>query len=420
MFNRIRLLLAMAITGLIMLSTVAPATAIEPGTSAFDRTWSRTDRPVAETQVSRTWMWGPSAFSSAMSEYYEEAPGEYRVVQYFDKTRMEISTDPAADPNSPWYVTNGLLARELVTGQMQYGDTLFVDLLPAEVNVAGDANDANGPTYASFSQLLGASPAAEGAVLSQRLDRAGTVTDDPALVERNVQAAHFVPETNHVVAAPFWEFMNAEGVVYELAGFQEARLFDNPFFATGFPISEAYWATVLVGGTPRDVLIQVFERRVLTFTPENGPGWQVEAGNVGQHYFRWRYDADIPSEPPAVTLSDYQHIGPVTPPDLNVDNQGMVTLRFGNNAPHVMVVEFSGPETARIAIPACEECIVFPNKNSFTGCWPQIEWKELTLPPGNYKVEISWPGSNARAGAGPQTYVPNADYGVCWAIIKGL
>jgi hypothetical protein len=29
---------------------------------------------------------------------------------------------------------------------------------------------------------------------------------------------------------------------------------------------------------------------VLTYTPGNSVGWQVEAGNVGQHYYRWRYE----------------------------------------------------------------------------------------------------------------------------------
>ena len=35
--------------------------------------------------------------------------------------------------------------------------------------------------------------------------------------------------------------------------------------------------------------MQCFERRCLTYTPANPAGWQVEAGNVGQHYYQWRY-----------------------------------------------------------------------------------------------------------------------------------
>jgi hypothetical protein len=46
---------------------------------------------------------------------------------------------------------------------------------------------------------------------------------------------------------------------------------------------------VQVAGTPTDVLLQCFERRCLTYTPGNPDGWQVEAGNVGRHYYEWRY-----------------------------------------------------------------------------------------------------------------------------------
>jgi len=37
------------------------------------------------------------------------------------------------------------------------------------------------------------------------------------------------------------------------------------------------------------VLIQAFERRVLTYTPANADPFKVEMGNVGRHYFDWRY-----------------------------------------------------------------------------------------------------------------------------------
>src|SRR5690606_4359159 len=30
------------------------------------------------------------------------------------------------------------------------------------------------------------------------------------------------------------------------------------------------------------------------YTPSNDPAWQVEAGNVGQHYYRWRYESPQP------------------------------------------------------------------------------------------------------------------------------
>ena len=281
-----------------------PATGTLPpaqgDTGAFERTWRWTDDPVESGLVSRTWMWGP-AFTEIMVEPYDESGG-YRTVIYHEKSRMEI-TNPGGDPLSIWYVTNGLIAQELVTGKLQLGDSRFETRNPAEINVAGDANDPNGPVYASFLGLLDAAPYATGSTVTATVDRAGTVGSDPGLAAHGVTAAHFAPETNHTVASVFWNFMNASGLVYDGGGYREDLLFQNPYFATGLPISEPYWATVRVGGTERTVLVQVFERRVLTYTPGNPPGWDVEAGNVGLHYYEWRYTGDDPPaapEPPAV------------------------------------------------------------------------------------------------------------------------
>jgi len=35
-------------------------------------------------------------------------------------------------------------------------------------------------------------------------------------------------------------------------------------------------------------------QRVLTYTPSNPAGWQVEMGNVGRHYYTWRYGVEPP------------------------------------------------------------------------------------------------------------------------------
>jgi hypothetical protein len=61
---------------------------------------------------------------------------------------------------------------------------------------------------------------------------------------------------------------------------------------------------VLVGGAPADVLIQCFERRCLTYTPDNAPEWQVESGNVGQHYYRWLYEQDGEAQGPCPDSSE--------------------------------------------------------------------------------------------------------------------
>src|SRR5215210_2348921 len=122
---------------------------------AFNRLWNRTDAPVAAGRTSRSFMWGPKPLTAGIMEDYNNAPGGKRVVQYFDKTRMEL-TNPGADSSSPYYVTNGLLARELISGQLQLGDNKFEARDPSGSNVAGDADDTGGPTYKAFSGLLAA------------------------------------------------------------------------------------------------------------------------------------------------------------------------------------------------------------------------------------------------------------------------
>lgn len=275
----------------LLLGLIAPTMSLRAEDFAhyeFRRTWERTDLPVQNGRASRTWMWGPQPITPAIWERYQEAEDGARSVQYFDKTRMELNEREPYD--SPWRVTNGLLAKELVTRQRQYGDATFVDYGPAEINVAGDPDDATGPTYATFKGLLQAPPVPVGSLITATVDRAGTVGEDSTLGRYGVTAAVLVPETNHTVASPFWAFMNSSGLIAESGLMREGPLFPNPFYATGLPISEAYWTTVRVGGVPKRVLVQVFERRVLTYTPDNPPGWQVEAGNVGQHYYRWRYE----------------------------------------------------------------------------------------------------------------------------------
>jgi hypothetical protein len=266
-----------------------PAAAVPVENTQFRRNWERTDLPVASLVVSRTWMWGPEATTNVFYEPYAEAPGGRRIVQYFDKARMEITDPNAPNADSIWFVSNGLLARELITGERQFGHTTFQHYPASQVNVAGDPADAAAPAYASFAALLNSTVGFQETQIRRGIHRDGSVYVDDRFLGYGVGAAIFVTETQHWVAQPFWDFMNSTGVVYQDGAYTTDRLFLNPFYATGFPITESCWATVLVGGVSRDVLIQCFERRCLTYTPGNPDGFETEAGNVGQHYYTWRY-----------------------------------------------------------------------------------------------------------------------------------
>ena len=279
------LLLALTLAQLVAL----PANAQSPGNDMFQRTWERTDQPVASESAERVLIWGPAANTGLLEEPYADAPGGKRIVQYYDKGRMEANDFRMT--TSPWDVTSGLLVVEMAQGWYQIGDDEFDESPePADIPVAGDIDDPAGPTYRTIAALLDAPPAPAGQAITTRVDRAGATTDDPTLAQYGATADYLVqvPEINHRVASVFWTFMNSSGPVYEDGQTEVDNLFSNPFYVTGYPITDAYWATVKVAGNERDVLLQCFERRCLTWTPANSDGWQVESGNVGAHYFQWR------------------------------------------------------------------------------------------------------------------------------------
>lgn len=292
----------------------------------FRRTWDRTDKPIADGVVSRTWMWG-NPVSGELTESYDEAPGGRRVVQYFDKSRMEI-TYPDGDKNSPWYVTNGLLAKDLITGKMQVGDNRFVEKGSAHINVAGDPGT-DGVTYATFNEPKFLDPVAQKRdteVETSVLHPDGSVTTDESLARYGVTYSDWRPETGHNIPKPFRDFMNSVGPVFEDGQIHNDAIFESYTYATGLPITEAYWTEVMVGGQPKMVLVQAFERRVLTYTPGNPEGWQVEAGNVGQHYYEWeKGSVEEPSpEIPNPERPFPNEIGDLEKHSVKIHNRGVV------------------------------------------------------------------------------------------------
>jgi thermitase len=275
--------------------------------------WYTTDSPVASSAVSRTWLWGIEPDTHVYEPYHEAQHGT-RIVYYFDKSRMEV-TDPHGDRNDRWYVTNGLLVNELITGAVQLGDAEFEIRSSAMVNVAGDPDDVTGPTYATFRNLLDTPPITQGEMILLTLDRAGRVGADPRFSTYGATSAYFVPETSHSVASVFWNYLNSHGVIAVDGTLSTGPLFDPWYYSTGLPITEAYWAQVKVADVSQDVLIQCFERRCMTYTPGNSPGWRVEMGNVGQHYYAWRYQTGLIAPlaalavPPSGTASRKLNVG---------------------------------------------------------------------------------------------------------------
>jgi hypothetical protein len=261
----------------------------------FQALWSRTDDLIYMGEVSRSYLWGPQPNTRGFEEDYAEAAGGKRLVQYFDKSRMEI-TYPNGNRNSPYYITNGLLARELMSGQLQLGDSKVEQREPSEIGVAGDADDTTGPTYKTMNGLTRPGKETTGNLISNAIGRSGQQRDGTAdFGKYQVKQAKFEPVTGHNIATPFWTYLNQHGLLKEGPGpLITGRIFEPVYYATGLPLTEAWWGKVKVGGEVRDVLVQAFERRVLTYTPSNSVAYQVEMGNVGQHYYKWRYGDKLP------------------------------------------------------------------------------------------------------------------------------
>ncbi len=268
---------------------------------AFAQVWQRTDALVASGKVQRGYYWGPTPSSGPLQEAYAEGKDGKRTVQYFDKSRMEIN-NPNADKNSKFYVTNGLLTRELVSGQMQVGNNAFIARDPAQIPLASDLDDHAAPTYASFAAVVN-KPEGKllGNVVNATIAQSGSTSSDSDYERYNVLQAYYEPTTQHNIPDLFWNFLNQSGPITENNQLVKARLNDPWFYATGYPISAAYWAKAIIGGqanTP--VLIQAFERRVLTYVPSALTDYKVQMSNIGQHYYQWRYGlptAQLPPDP---------------------------------------------------------------------------------------------------------------------------
>jgi hypothetical protein len=263
--------------------------------SEFELVWERTEAPVANGVAQRSWLWGPEPRTAGMSERYLESPGQERTVQYFDKGRMEVN-DPTANPSDPWFVTSGLLTRELISGEIQVGDAAFLKTGEgASIHVAGDHLNPF-PQYRHLVDIVDqghpdrTGQRADAVFTPEGLSTSSEAPDDP-----KAEFAHYVVylgpngvDVGYNIPEAFWDYLNAPGTIYANGASTVANPLFSWLFVMGFPISDPFWAQVPVGGIVQWVLIQPFERRVLTYTPGNDPTWQVEMGNIGQHYRDWR------------------------------------------------------------------------------------------------------------------------------------
>ena len=275
---------------------------IDPAIAAI---WTATDGPVASDQVERDWMWGPDVISTSV-EYTADSPDSVRRMVYFDKGRLDI-LDLSASPDGDWFVTGALLVTQMLAGQIPFADDAIVYKTPPSIPVAGDLDQPNPLTYATLAPLASVNGWAigtedvPGLVAEARIGQPvhalasgdGTVIDG-SVTDSSIVVADYDTITGHNVAAPFADWV--------------AR---QPFPAAwliGRPVTEPYWHDTLLDGESMRVLVQAFERRILTWTPGQPEGWEVESNNAGLHYRAWR-GLSQPDDPALVSLASHELFG---------------------------------------------------------------------------------------------------------------
>lgn len=285
-----------SLLGLLLAATRGATAATPPAfaAEAFRAQWERTDLLVAEGQAGYGWYWGPGPRSAPLLERDEGAPGGRRLVVYYDKGRMELPL-PLAGARAAEQASFGRLVFEMVSGNIQLGPQRFDGGAAAVIPVAGALDDPLAPTYAAFARLAGPAPAAPGERPAQSLDRGGQLRPRPELAAAHPEAAHasYDDVTGHNIPGVFSAFMERQGTVQTAQGRRVERIID-PLAVIGRPISEAYWADLQLDGRVLPVLVQLYERRVLTYNPANPAPYRVEMGNAGLHYYLWRYAGDRP------------------------------------------------------------------------------------------------------------------------------
>lgn len=238
----------------------------------FQRIWS--GDASAATRVVDLWGGEPLAWRV---EPYSGAPNDRRVVQYFDRGRMEV------EPGSS-QVTIGKLVQELVQGEIDLGGGVTRSRDVPDLPIDSGDSVKQIPTYRTLEQLTISpdSPAVHdvGGRVTEWIDRAGRTErpSTPVMVFRS----RFVEETGVHLPDVFVE-------LFQRPEFQSDRWID----VFGMPISEPFWAEYRRKDESQASLIQVFERRILVYSPGLNEANRFTVASSGRHYASWRYGQDI-------------------------------------------------------------------------------------------------------------------------------
>jgi hypothetical protein len=133
--------------------------------------------------------------------------------------------------------------------------------------------------------------------------------------------------SGHLVPRRFWEYIN------------RAELFPGGWLHdVGLPLTEAFSTTVTKNGVMRVVIMQAFERTVLTYDPANPAEWQIERANIGAQYLATRQGGGpgpVPTYPD--WKGEYFANAELTGQPVLIRNDGAIEFNWGLGRPSTTV-----------------------------------------------------------------------------------
>jgi len=355
-------LVLLGVAALIFTLPVREANGTPFASPAFEQLWIQHQRAQLD-------LWGQAPLAWRI-EPYADSPGGRRLVQYFDRGRMELTTLASVNRTS---VTQGRLAWELTTGNIAIGSDLFVHRPPPDLPIDGGAADPRVPTYATLAQLV-AQPASDRTANSQTVDT--WITADGSREQTAppvpIRLSRYIATTRH----------NLPDVTVSL--FDRSPLGPEAWIDVfGYPISEPFWAYYRRGETALPSLIQVFERRILVYTPSLPADQRFTLVNTGRHYYRWRYGIDpsrpwpdpLPGTPVAIQLPPAFRAGVFLdgvrdPVDLALAPDGNVLVLTGSGTLLLVSAEDASGRASRLTTFASG--LVSPRGVTTAGSWVYV------------------------------------------------
>lgn len=166
----------------------------------FVDVWERSDRPVEQAYLTRTWMRGSGGIAPA---------------------------------DSDWRIIQVLLTTEPMTGNLQFSDAAFEHHASVDICVAGDPVNDESLNCAQMGSLNFRSTCSGDDLIIRALTSGGQISRKSSLDAFVVSRACSIPQPENHIASIFCDFVNSTGTIFKNHQFLAREVFSDPFAAMG-------------------------------------------------------------------------------------------------------------------------------------------------------------------------------------------